>query len=88
MPNNKDKQKTGSPSAMGDKPDREFESQSTNKGFGSGQKEQPGRSGIGSKHPTDDDEMNTSGGKEGQFSDKDRGKQGQWSPGSSQPSDQ
>jgi hypothetical protein len=36
----------------------------------------------------DDDNMNTSGGQKGNFSDKDRGSEKQWSPGSSGSTDQ
>ena len=36
----------------------------------------------------DDDKMNTSGGQKGNFSDKDRGSEKQWSPGSSGAADQ
>jgi hypothetical protein len=35
----------------------------------------------------EDDEMNTSGGRKGNFSDKDRGSEAQWSPGSGRSSD-
>ena len=44
--------------------------------------------GTGSTSGMEDDEMSTSGGRQGNFSDKDRGSEGQWSPGSSGASDQ
>jgi hypothetical protein len=45
-------------------------------------KESDSNSGIGG------DEMNTAGGRKGNFSDKDRDKETEWSPGSTGPSDQ
>jgi hypothetical protein len=36
----------------------------------------------------EDDEMSTAGGRKGNFSDKNRGSEDQWSPGSSGSSDQ
>jgi len=90
MPNNKDNPQGGSKSSMGNKSDREFEGQGKDKKFGSGQGQQSGnpRQGTGSPGNTDDDEMSTAGGREGQFSDKDRDTESQWSPGSTQSSDQ
>jgi len=90
MPNNKDNPKSGSPGSMSDKPDREFEGQGQNKDFGGGKGQAAGGSqkSAGSPGNTDDDDTTTSGGREGQFSDKNRGNEGQWSPGSSQSSDQ
>lgn len=90
MPNNKDNPQGGSKSSMGThESDREFESQGQNKGHGkdSGQGQQAGGTGKGSPGPMDDDEMDTAGGRQGQFSDKNRGSEGQWSPGSTQESD-
>ena len=84
MPNNKDNPQGGSKSSMGNKPDREFESQGQDKKFG-GEHDKQSKS---SQPSTDDDEMSTAGGREGQFSDKNRDKETQWSPGSSQSSDQ
>ena len=86
MPNNKDNPKSGS---MPNQQDREFESQGKNKGFEGGQGQQAGSSGKGTGSPnfTDDDDMTTAGGKQGQFSDKNRKSDSQWSPGSSQESD-
>jgi hypothetical protein len=83
MATNNDNPKGGSQRAMGNKPDREFDSQGTNKGFDKqGQRAgNPGKS-SGSPANSDDDEMSTAGGRQGQFSDKDRANQGQWSPGS------
>jgi hypothetical protein len=43
--------------------------------------------GTGTPGNFEDDDM-TAGGREGQFSDKNRDREGQWSPGSSQSSDQ
>jgi hypothetical protein len=83
MGNNKDKMKGGSKdSPLGNKPDREFETQGTKKSFDKeGQKAgSPGKS-TGSPNITEDDDMKTAGGRQGQFSDKDRSSQGQWSPG-------
>lgn len=88
MANPKNNPKTGSQ----EKPEREFERKASdrgqNKGDRHGQKGQP--SGSGKNAPptriNDEDEM-TAGGREGQFSDKDRDRGGQWSPGSSQASD-
>lgn len=71
--------------------DREFEGQGHNKGQGGGgQGQQAGgsRQGSGSSGAMDEDEMNTAGGRQGQFSDKNRGSEGQWSPGSTQQTDQ
>ena len=97
MPNNKDHQKSGSQGSMGNNPnspDREFESQGQDSGFEkSGQGQQAGSSGgygkdTGSQRNMDDDEMNTAGGREGQFSDSNRGKEAQWSPGSSRSTEE
>ena len=89
MPNNKDNPQGGSKSSMGNKSDQEFEGQGKDKKFGGGPGEESGtsRKGTGSPGNTDDDEM-TAGGREGQFSDKNRDAESQWSPGSSQSSDQ
>jgi len=88
MPNNKDDQKSGSKSSMGNTSDREFESQGKNPSSGKGAPgQQAGSSGKGTGSQ-DDDEMSTSGGREGNFSDKNRSSEGQWSPGSSGSSDQ
>ena len=83
MATNNDNPKSGSQSAMGNKTDRDFDSQGMNKGFDKqGQRAgNPGKS-TGSHSNSDDDEMTTAGGRKGQFSDKDRANQGQWSPGS------
>jgi hypothetical protein len=91
MPNNKDNPKGGSQgsmdnksqSSMGNKPDREFESQGTQKGFDK-QGHKTGNPGKSQSSPgmTDDDEMKTAGGRQGQFSDKDRGNDAEWSPSS------
>jgi hypothetical protein len=91
---NQDNQKSGSKSSMGSSPgsDREFESQGKNPGSGKGdQGRQAGttdRQGSGSQRNMDDDDMNTAGGRQGAFSETDREKEGQWSPGSTQSSDQ
>ena len=89
MPKNKNKQETDSRGAMGNKPDREFESQGQNPSSGKGDlghKAGSFKKGAGSPE-TDDDEMMTSGGRKGNFSDKDRESENQWSPGSNQSSD-
>jgi len=95
MPNNKDNKQSGSKDSMGSSSDREFESQGQNPISGSGgqnrQGQQGGTSGgygksTGSQQGgmmDEDDEMNTAGGRKGQFSDSDRGDESQWSPGSS-----
>ena len=90
MPNNKDNPQGGSKNSMGNKSDREFEGQGKDKKFSGGPGEESGSSPKGTSSPgnTDDDEMSTAGGREGQFSDKNRDKDSQWSPGSSQASDQ
>ena len=79
MPTNKDNPKGGSQSSMGKKSDREFESQGTDKGYDE-QGQQAG--GKGSSVGMDDEDVDTAGGRQGQFSDQNRGSQGQWSPGS------
>lgn len=91
MPNNKDNKKSGSTGSMSNDPNREFEGQGKNKDFGGDQGKKAGstpKGGGSHGSSTDDDEMNTAGGRQGQFSDQDRDKQGQWSPGSTQSSDQ
>ena len=80
MATNKNTQKSGSHN-MGDKPDHEFEGQGMSPK--SGKTDQGGQVASGSQRNTEDDEMNTSGGRQGEFSDTSGGKQGQWSPGSS-----
>lgn len=69
-------------SAMGGKPDRELDSHGTAKGFD--KQGQPGDRGKTSGSPANsgDNETTTAGGREGQFSDKDRANEDQWSPGS------
>jgi len=70
MPNNKDKQKSGSMGSMDESSDQEMRTHGKH----------------GSK--VEDDEMSTSGGRKGNFSDKNRGSEEQWSPGSGGASDQ
>ena len=75
-------------SSMDNKSDRDFESQGQNQGSGSSGKGQQAASsrGYGNDAGTEgdmDDDMTTAGGRKGQFSDKNRGSEGQWSPGSS-----
>lgn len=86
MPNNKDDQKSGSQSSMSNTSDREFESQgkdpSSGKG-GEGQQAGGFGKGTGSQENVDDDDTTTAGGREGNFSDKNRDSESQWSPGSS-----
>ena len=84
MPNKKD-MKSGSQSNMGDKPDSEFHNPSSNPS--SGKTGQSGKQAGGSQRNTEDDDMKTSGGRQGEFSDTSGGKKGQWSPGSSGSSD-
>ena len=87
MPNNKDNQKTGSgssPESMSGSSNREFEDQGSNPSSGKGQGQHAGSSGQN----MEDDDMSTAGGRQGNFSDKDRGDESQWSPGSKQSSDQ
>ena len=89
MQNNKDKQKSGKESSMGNPSmdnmsDRDFQSQGQRSGMG-GQDKQTGSSGgygkdTGLQGSIDDDAM-TAGGREGQFSDKNRESENQWSPG-------
>ena len=94
MPKNKDNHKSGSHGSMSGTTDREFEGQG--KSASSGMGGQPGQKssntsirGTGSDSKMlEDDEMNTAGGRKGNFSDKDRGSEEQWSPGSSGSSDQ
>jgi hypothetical protein len=83
MSKKKDKQESGS---MDKTPDREFETQGNNPSSGKGG-QQAGVKQAGSQPDFEDDGM-TSGGRKGNFSDKDRENQSQWSPGSSQSSDQ
>jgi hypothetical protein len=89
MPTNKDNQKTGSKGSMSSSsPDREFENQGKNPSSGKGQQASGFGKETGSHRKPDDDEMNTAGGREGQFSDKKRGSDAQWSPGSSRSTDE
>lgn len=88
MPNNKKDPQSGSKSSMGNQPDRQFESQGKKKDFGEQEKlARKGKEG-GLPETMDDDELNTAGGRQGQFSDKDRGNEAQWSPGSKRPLDE
>ena len=71
---------------MSGQSDREFENQGNNPTSGrSGQGQQAGGYGKGAGSEMDDDEVTTSGGREGNFSDKNRDTEDKWSPGSSQP---
>jgi hypothetical protein len=79
MGNNKDTKMSGSQSSMGNKSDRDFGMQDKDKDFD--KKGQPGKS-TGSPGMIDDEDVDTAGGKKGQFSDKDRGNAAKWSPGS------
>ena len=86
MPNNKDHTKAGS-SSMGSTTDREFEHQGQDSSSG---KDKPGKQGGSfgkSSGNMEDDDMTTAGGRKGNFSDKDRDDESQWSPGSTQSSD-
>ena len=93
MPNNKYPQKGDSKSSMGGSSDRELESQGKNKssqmGDKSGQKVGSApHTGTGSDSDMKNDDVTTAGGRKGNFSDKNRGSESQWSPGSSGASDQ
>jgi hypothetical protein len=79
MGNTKETSKGGSQSSMGNKPDREFETQGKDKDFE--KKGQPGKS-TASPGMIDDEDVDTAGGKKGQFSDKERASAPKWSPGS------
>jgi hypothetical protein len=85
--NNQDNQMNGSKNSNST---REFESQGTNPGSQGEQAGQPGGYGrdTGAQGNMDDDDMMTAGGREGKFSESEHGKEGQWSPGSAQSSDQ
>jgi len=90
MPNNKNNQKTDSQGSMGTNSGREFENeeQNTTSGRG-GMGQQAGGYGKDAGMQGDmDDDMTTAGGREGQFSDKNRGSEGQWSPSSSRSTDE
>ncbi|MEP7149173.1 MAG: hypothetical protein ABI857_09845 [Acidobacteriota bacterium] len=81
----KDNQKSGAQSAMGSCSDREFEGQGQNPG--SGKSSQSDEKVNPSQSHKDEGETSTAGGREGQFSETERGQDEQWSPGSSQSSD-
>ena len=92
MANKKDK-KSGSHDTMGNKPDREFEGQGSRSSPGMGSQEHQQGSGKQgqqtgrSQGNFEDDDMTTSGGRQGKFSDSESSGGDQWSPGSSQESD-
>jgi len=90
MPNNKDDMKSGSKRSMNDRSDREMETQGQDDpGSGkSGKQADSLGKGTGSQTHSDDDDMKTSGGRRGNFSEQNRDSESQWSPGSSQSSDQ
>ena len=77
MANNKNNSQGGSMASNESGQDRESENPSQDKGYGKSGQGQPA---AGSQ--SEDDEINTAGGREGQFSDSKRGEEGQWSPGS------
>ncbi len=94
MPNNKEMQKSGSGDAMENSSTekmsgRAFETQSQNKDSDRAGKD--GEAGSSREYgkdnelegTMDDGDITTAGGREGQFSDKNRGSEDQWSPGSS-----
>lgn len=88
-----DDQNGSSQNSVGSKSGREFESQgqdSDSQGEGQRQAGLAGGYGrdTGAQGKVDDDDMDTAGGREGTFSESQRGKDGQWSPGSTQSSDQ
>ncbi|PYT01635.1 MAG: hypothetical protein DMF63_01960 [Acidobacteria bacterium] len=84
MQNKKHDQKSGSSSSMSDGPEREM---GKGKDTGSGPDDMSKKSSSG-KGMGDEDDMTTSGGREGNFSDKNRGSEDQWSPGSTGSTDQ
>jgi len=55
---------------------------------GAGMGDHSGKKSAGSNAGMEDEEMPTSGGRKGNFSDKNRDSEQQWSPGSSGASDQ
>ena len=88
-----DDQMNGSQNSMESPSGRDFESQGQGPDT-HGQSQQTGHAGgygrdtgDQGKNP-DDDDMITAGGREGSFSESERDKEGQWSPGSTQSSDQ
>ena len=83
---NQDDQMSGSQNSNSN---REFESQGKNSSSQGRDAEQPGGYGrdTGAQGDMNDDDM-TAGGREGAFSDSQHEKEGQWSPGSTQSSDQ
>ena len=85
MPNNNDNKNSGS-SAMGSGSDREFEKLKQDPGTGKGDKGQTPETFGKQSREKDDDDM-TAGGRKGNFSDAERDKESQWSPGSTQSSD-
>jgi hypothetical protein len=83
MANNKNNPNAGSESSMSNKTNQEFASKGKNEKFDNqGQRtNDPGKS-AGSPGMIDDETVDTAGGRKGQFSDKERGSQAKWSPGS------
>jgi len=88
MPKNKGNQ-IDSKGSMGNRSSSEFDRQ----GQGSSQSNKGGQQAgsygknTGSQSNLDDDDLTTSGGREGRFSDKNQSDRGQWSPGSRSSSD-
>lgn len=87
MSKNKDDMKGGSQDPMSNKPDSEFAGQGT-ESEKSGKQAAGSGNGAGSQRRSDKDDIKTSGGRKGNFSDKNRDSESPWSPGSSQSSDQ
>jgi hypothetical protein len=84
MADNKNNPDTNTKTTSGNDNNRAFESQGKNNEPGVGQQGQQ----TASQKKNEDDDMTTAGGRKGQFSDSERGKEGQWSPGSGHASDQ
>ena len=88
MPINKDHKTSDPRSSMSGSLEREFESQGKNKRPGVGDQKAGSHKGTMSDSGIEGCETNTAGGRKGNFSDKDRGSEDQWSPGSTGASDQ
>jgi len=88
MPNNKSHEQSGSESSKAAKPDCESDGQGQKKDFGDKARGAGASGATGPKSTSEHEETDTAGGREGQFSDEDRDSKEQWSPGSTQPSDQ
>ncbi|HVF29840.1 MAG TPA: hypothetical protein VNA22_02670 [Pyrinomonadaceae bacterium] len=87
MANTKNNSQDGSMGSNGSDQDRQFEGQGSDMGYGKGEGQQTGAT-EQETSSQDGDEMTTAGGRQGNFSDSDRGSQGQWSPSSSRSSEE